>query len=625
MSPTRTPGFKPIPTTITSPAFITKSTDLSYEILMRKPVSEYACSSAPGSDRTRVYDPLTRSCRETRRCDMSHVEWNETCLRDPFDRAYTTPILGPDGFIAVELQVRITGLKIITSGNTSYRDTASEDFRSALSSYLFVAPMDVANITVQFDETNLTEFPLIGGKELTFGSDTLIDISFLKLKNNKNVTMEMLNIVSFLNRVENKFFGRGFLSSFRVYSHAVSLPLKCSQGDFVRVPYDYNLKGYLQHVDADVFNRQIVLELLDNETLNFILCDVFASKFDGCEIVSYNRSSFRQNNDTGELTYLKTGELMSLEHVIGDEKVYICIRDGFLIFLYTSKVPPSLTFAGVALSLLFLVMTLVTHLVHKSLRTLPGMMLMNLCANLLVAQLLFITAVSLISDRLSCQIMAMVNHYFWLATFFWMNAIAMNLTLTFAGGMKAMVATTDNLRTKILKYSAYAYGVPAVVVITCGLLDKLGNVRIGYGPDLNEEGACWFTKEQGLIYAFVVPLALIIAMNAILFIVASVSIARTKKLGAKAKGVSGQRLEFLLYLKLSLLMGFTWIFGFIGTFTDNVVMWYLFVILNSLQGVFIGLAFGFNKRIFVMWRDVTTTSSRAPSTGTTNTTTNTRL
>jgi hypothetical protein len=49
-------------------------------------------------------------------------------------------------------------------------------------------------------------------------------------------------------------------------------------------------------------------------------------------------------------------------------------------------------------------------------------------------------------------------------------------------------------------------------------------------------------------------------------------------------------------------MGFTWIFGFIGTFTDNTIIWHLFVMLNSSLGVFITMAFTFNKRTLTLLR-----------------------
>ena len=48
-------------------------------------------------------------------------------------------------------------------------------------------------------------------------------------------------------------------------------------------------------------------------------------------------------------------------------------------------------------------------------------------------------------------------------------------------------------------------------------------------------------------------------------------------------------------------MGFTWIFGYIAAFTDVEALWYIYIILNSLQGVFIFFSFIFNRRVGILW------------------------
>ena len=50
-------------------------------------------------------------------------------------------------------------------------------------------------------------------------------------------------------------------------------------------------------------------------------------------------------------------------------------------------------------------------------------------------------------------------------------------------------------------------------------------------------------------------------------------------------------------------MGFTWIFGYIAAFTNNEVVWYIYVILNSLQGVFIFIVFMCKREIASLWKE----------------------
>ena len=53
--------------------------------------------------------------------------------------------------------------------------------------------------------------------------------------------------------------------------------------------------------------------------------------------------------------------------------------------------------------------------------------------------------------------------------------------------------------------------------------------------------------------------------------------------------------------QIASLMGFTWIFGYIAAFTDVEALWYIYIILNSLQGVFIFVSFICNRRVGLLW------------------------
>ena len=48
-------------------------------------------------------------------------------------------------------------------------------------------------------------------------------------------------------------------------------------------------------------------------------------------------------------------------------------------------------------------------------------------------------------------------------------------------------------------------------------------------------------------------------------------------------------------------MGFAWVFGYIAAFTDAEALWYIYIILNSLQGVFIFISFICNREVRLLW------------------------
>ena len=65
--------------------------------------------------------------------------------------------------------------------------------------------------------------------------------------------------------------------------------------------------------------------------------------------------------------------------------------------------------------------------------------------------------------------------------------------------------------------------------------------------------------------------------------------------------INVNRKQFVFVPQISTLLGFTWFFGFIAGFANINVLWYIFIILNSLQGFYIFLAFMANRRVAGMW------------------------
>ncbi|RWS23262.1 g-protein coupled receptor 2-like protein [Leptotrombidium deliense] len=91
------------------------------------------------------------------------------------------------------------------------------------------------------------------------------------------------------------------------------------------------------------------------------------------------------------------------------------------------------------------------------------------------------------------------------------------------------------------------------------------------------------------------PLIIILFSNAIFFTLTVINLKRTKKVTEVIRNKE-DNIRLKLYLKLALIMGFTWIFAFIASFNGIDYLWYPFTILNGLQGVFIFMAFSLKKK-----------------------------
>ncbi|KAL1476530.1 hypothetical protein MTO96_036430 [Rhipicephalus appendiculatus] len=72
---------------------------------------------------------------------------------------------------------------------------------------------------------------------------------------------------------------------------------------------------------------------------------------------------------------------------------------------------------------------------------------------------------------------------------------------------------------------------------------------------------------------------------------------------ASTGAANGQQGRLALYVKLAVVLGLTWVFGFAAALTGVQALWYPFIVLCSLQGAFIFLAFTFKRSVLRMVLD----------------------
>ena len=87
-------------------------------------------------------------------------------------------------------------------------------------------------------------------------------------------------------------------------------------------------------------------------------------------------------------------------------------------------------YVGGALSILSLIILIAVYVLIKEFKKLPGKIVMSLACALLVFQVLFfLTGVT--GRPALCSAVAVVLHYFLLASFTWMNVLAVDMAFTF--------------------------------------------------------------------------------------------------------------------------------------------------------------------------------------------------
>ena len=242
-------------------------------------------------------------------------------------------------------------------------------------------------------------------------------------------------------------------------------------------------------------------------------------------------------------------------------------------------------------SMLGLLMTFLIYLRIPSLRTIPALMVMNLTLALLLAQLSYLmSSLGLLLDKPNwCYMLAAAQHYFWLTSFSWMACISFDIFLCLR---RVEPLNSISHRTRYYKIISCCWFVPMLLPVATVCLQKLGITDIGYGGKF----ACWLLNARSVLYLFVVPVLSIVLFNAVTFL-ACVYTIREISMNASYAGrnVDGKE-RLVLCLKISSLMGISWLFGILPNVVDRPELWYIFVVCNAFQGVHIFLAFGLSRR-----------------------------
>lgn len=247
-------------------------------------------------------------------------------------------------------------------------------------------------------------------------------------------------------------------------------------------------------------------------------------------------------------------------------------------------------------SIVGLTVHIVVYAVFPSLRNTPGKCLMSLSTSLLTSNLLFTLALGLTYMKMVCFAVALTIHYSLLAYFSWMSVLSFDIWHTFQTHAHGVAtANNDNTRTFIY-YCLFAFGFPLVIVSMSVIFEWLNfDVRPHYA-----ENVCWFGQSRALLYFFAIPVAVTIAINAVFLLVTIYNIvtaSRTSQM-ARAHRSRKERHRFFLYVKLAFVMGVTWVMAFVAMATGREELWYVFIILNSLQGVWIFVSFVCTHKVF---------------------------
>ncbi|XP_062567666.1 uncharacterized protein LOC134229899 [Saccostrea cucullata] len=251
----------------------------------------------------------------------------------------------------------------------------------------------------------------------------------------------------------------------------------------------------------------------------------------------------------------------------------------------------TIEFAFQTLSCIFLLITFCTYCIFQELRTLPGGTIMILIAVLFATDVFILIRKGNEVNTKGCFVYGIITHYLWLSSFFSMNICSFHLYRVFHS--KFALHNQANKWCILGKYSVYIFVTPMVVVSSNIAVSVAKHNDIGYG-----KVKCFIDESLHLIVSFLLPVGLLCTVNLIFFIKTLSTIIRSPKV-RKNKATTN---EFSIFARLLTITGATWLLQILDGFLEDSGFSDVVGAINSLQGVFIFIAFMCSKRTLQLYR-----------------------
>lgn len=248
------------------------------------------------------------------------------------------------------------------------------------------------------------------------------------------------------------------------------------------------------------------------------------------------------------------------------------------------------------ISTIFLIATLIIYLVTPGVRDLSGKCIIAFifCLISFYVSLICVQWTSSYSEEI-CVFLAFFTYFWSVSSFFWLNVITFNI---WRSVMRKGFEISDNKC--LIIYFCWGFGTPLLLMFTSLLVENLPGKHIK--PNMGKI-KCWFAEDKALWSFFYGPIAILLTVNVIMFILTSLRLQKHYE-PHTPKRMKALRIKFMLHLKLFLLMGITWIFEIISFATPSTStiqkIWFITDSLNTAQGIIIFfILVVFRKRVWV--------------------------
>ncbi|CAH1404569.1 unnamed protein product [Nezara viridula] len=355
-------------------------------------------------------------------------------------------------------------------------------------------------------------------------------------------------------------------------------------------PFYKRCRNVLQEFRTTKNIRAMDVSIIENTTdasltVPFLKCKKFTLQQDDYMLddngvyVSKYRKRFRE----GEFNIYEDGRLEICADKIGIKTIEKF--DPYMGYI---------TFAGLGISIIFLLLHLAAFCLVPDLRNLSGKNMASLCLALLIAYISFVAGRFFQGNV--CLVIAVLTFYSFLASFTWMLTMSFDVWRTLRKATSELRVCSGKQWSKFIVYSLWSWLVPVLIVMLALWAELSSGIRADWRPGFAATNSCWFGRSKPLLVLFAVPLAIVMLLN-IVFFASSAHMVYSSTSTTRFMASASTKRDFRMYLRLVVVMGLTWTTGLIAGTLDFDLLWYLFILLNTLQGLFIFLAFTCNDKV----------------------------
>lgn len=299
---------------------------------------------------------------------------------------------------------------------------------------------------------------------------------------------------------------------------------------------------------------------ISSEEILVQYCTFNFSEMSKCPMVTLDSSLFWPlENDSSTLVYAPNTSIQFTSDMytkLQNGKIQVCnflISTGLVPFAFLprySDLQAIVSTAGIVLSLLALLVTLISYCMFPALRTrLENIAIMILCGCLIVAQLLLLFAGFATVHPILCSVVSGLGHFFWLSVFSSSNILGLLLIRTFGLRKEKTLRGKPPSKCSISIVMLICFVCPALISGTLLVLYYLDEDDL-YGIIYGSTSGCWIGGPMINLYAFGIPVAVSLLINIIFFIHITISIFIQMKKSQRLRRKQSRVRELLIYVKV---------------------------------------------------------------------------